>query len=92
MVGIYLFHATGRRTLTNVQNFVLEAKPRFHFYKQTNKQIFSEKQFHKAIATIWFHLNILETNQSNDLTALLSGAAVLIPAASTPPSTTPCEL
>jgi len=30
--------------------------------------VFSQKQFHKAIANIWFNLNILETNQLNGLT------------------------
>jgi len=35
-----------------------------YFYEH----LFSQKQFHKAIANIWFHLNILETNQLNGLT------------------------
>jgi len=64
-VGRYFISAMGRRTRINVQSFVLRTKRCFiYFYKQ----IFSLKQFHKVIVNTWFNLNILETNQSNDLT------------------------
>jgi len=47
--------------------------------------MFSLKQFHKAIANIWFNFHMLETNQSNislypstlhQFTILLSGISV----------------
>jgi len=48
----------GKRTLINVQSFVLQANVVFiYFYKQ----VVSMKQFHKTFVDIWFKLNILES-------------------------------
>jgi len=38
------------------------------------------KQFHKAIVNYCFNLNMLETNQSNDLTVLINPASIYLTA------------
>jgi len=63
----------GRRTLINVQSFVLKDKRCFIYI---HKQVFSLKQFHRAIDNIRFNLNILETNQSNDLTVTINPPSI----------------